>query len=75
MNSLKLGWIFPGIVLSVLITVVGVGIYQLNSDKNPWSFDKKQKNHEDFLESVTYDESSMKNTDKIVELSIPVVKE
>ena len=42
MNSLKLGWIFPGIVLIVLITVIGVGIYQLNSDGNPRDFGKKQ---------------------------------
>ena len=44
MNSLKLGWIFPGIVLSVLITVVGVGIYQLNSDGNPWDRKKPEYN-------------------------------
>jgi AraC family transcriptional regulator len=37
MNSLKLGLVFPGIVFSVLITVIGVGIYQLNSDENPWN--------------------------------------
>ena len=48
MNSLKLGWIFPGIMLSVLITVIGIGIYQVNSDKNPWSFDKKPVYHHDF---------------------------
>jgi len=60
MNSLKFGWIFPGIVLSVLITVAGVGIYQLNSDKNPWSFDKKQINHRDFLKSVTMEPKMVK---------------
>jgi hypothetical protein len=31
-------WIIPIIVLTVLITVMGVGIYQLNSDGNPWDF-------------------------------------
>ena len=44
MNSLKLGWIFPGIVFSVLLTVVGVGIYQLNSDGNPWDRKKQEYN-------------------------------
>jgi len=38
MNGFKLGWIVPVIVLFVLITVTGVGIYQLNSDGNPWYF-------------------------------------
>jgi hypothetical protein len=41
MNSLKLGWIFPGIMLFVLIIVIGVGIYQLNSDENPWNFSQE----------------------------------
>jgi len=38
MYGLKLGWIVPVIVLFVLITVILVGIYQLNSDGNPWYF-------------------------------------
>jgi hypothetical protein len=38
MNGFKLGWIVPIIVLFVLITVIWVGIYQLNSDGNPWDF-------------------------------------
>ena len=38
MYGLKFGWIIPVIVLFVLITVIGVGIYQLNSDGNPWDF-------------------------------------
>jgi len=38
MYGYKLGWIVPVIVLSVLITVIGVGIYQINSDGNPWDF-------------------------------------
>jgi hypothetical protein len=37
MHSIK-GWIIPIIMLIVLITVIGVGIYQLNSEKNPWDF-------------------------------------
>ena len=76
MNSLKLGWIFPGIVLSVLIIVVGVGIYQLNSDGNPWNRKKPDYNH-DFLGSIPMepkDERSMNNTDKIVDICIPVIK-
>jgi len=38
MYGFKLGWIVPAIVLSVLLAVIGVGIYQLNSDGNPWNF-------------------------------------
>ena len=38
MFGYKLGWIVPAIVLFVLITVIGVGIYQINSDGNPWNF-------------------------------------
>jgi hypothetical protein len=38
MYGFKLGWIVPVIVLTILITVMGVGIYQLNSEKNPWDF-------------------------------------
>jgi len=38
MYGYKLGWMIPVIVLSVLIFVIGVGIYQLNSDENPWDF-------------------------------------
>ena len=38
MYGYKIGWIVPVIVLSVLIFVIGVGIYQLNSDGNPWYF-------------------------------------
>jgi len=59
MNSLKLGWIFPGIVLSVLITVIGVGIYQLNSDGNPWDRKKPEYNR-DFLGSVTMEPKIVK---------------
>ena len=40
MFGYKLGWIVPVIVLSVLIAVIGLGIYQLNSDGNPWDFGK-----------------------------------
>jgi hypothetical protein len=32
------GWIVPVIVLITLIAVIGVGIYQLNSEKNPWDY-------------------------------------
>jgi len=37
MDVLKM-WIVPIIVLFILISVIGVGIYQLNSDGNPWYF-------------------------------------
>jgi len=36
MGGFKLGWIVPVIVLTILITVIGVGIYQVNHDGNPW---------------------------------------
>jgi len=38
MNGSKLGRIVPVIVLFVLFSVIGVGIYQFNSDGNPWNF-------------------------------------
>jgi len=38
MYGYKLGWIVSAIVLFVLIAVIGLGIYQLNSDGNPWNF-------------------------------------
>jgi len=59
MNSLKLGWIFPGIVFSVLFTVVGVGIYQLNSDENPWDRKKPEYNR-DFSGSVPMEPKMVK---------------
>jgi len=34
----KLGWLVPVIVLIILLIVIGVGIYQLNSEGNPWNF-------------------------------------
>jgi hypothetical protein len=38
MYGLKLVWIVPVIVLIILIAVIGVGIFQVNSEKNPWDF-------------------------------------
>jgi hypothetical protein len=38
MYGYKLGWIVQVIVFSVLIIVIGVGIYQINSNGNPWDF-------------------------------------
>ena len=38
MYGLKLSWIIPVIILFFLIVVIGVGIYQINSDRNPWDF-------------------------------------
>jgi hypothetical protein len=37
MYGLK-GWMVPIIVLIVLIAVIGVGIFQINSKENPWDF-------------------------------------
>jgi hypothetical protein len=38
MYGFKSGWIISVFVLIILIAVVGVGIYQLNSENNPWDF-------------------------------------
>jgi hypothetical protein len=35
MNYFK-GWIVPIIMLSILLTVIWVGIFQANSEINPW---------------------------------------
>jgi len=43
MNGLKLGWIVLVVVLITLIIVIAVGIYQLNSDGNPWDFGEVPK--------------------------------
>jgi len=44
MNCLKLGLIIPIIILSILITVIGVSIYQINSDENLWDLKKSEYN-------------------------------
>jgi len=36
--------IFPFIVLAILIAVIGVGIYQLFSDRNPWNLGISNEN-------------------------------
>jgi len=38
MCGFKLGWLVPVFVLIILLIVMGVGIYQTNSNKNPWNF-------------------------------------
>jgi len=38
MYDFKFRWLVPIIVLFILLIVIGVGIYQLNSDGNPWNF-------------------------------------
>jgi len=38
MCGFKIGWIIPVIVFFVLFSVIGVGIYQINSNGNPWNF-------------------------------------
>ena len=49
MYGFKLGWIVPAIVLLILIAVVGVGMYQLNSDGNPWYFESDTNSGWEFL--------------------------
>ena len=49
MSSLKIGWIVPAIVLFFLFIVIGVGIYQLNSDGNPWRFGEEPVYQWNFL--------------------------
>jgi len=49
MSSLKIGWIVPVFVLIVLLTVIGIGIYQLNSDGNPWHFGEEPVYQWEFL--------------------------
>jgi len=49
MYGLKSDWIIPIIVLFILFTVIGVGIYQINSDENPWYFGKEPAYQWDFL--------------------------
>jgi len=46
MSGFKLGWLVPVIVLLILLTVIGVGIYQINSNKNPWNFSKTSSSAE-----------------------------
>jgi len=41
MYGYKLGWIILAIVLIILVAVIGVGIYQLNAEGNPWNFWRK----------------------------------
>jgi len=38
MFGYKLGLIVPVVVFFVLFSVIGVGIYQINFDGNPWYF-------------------------------------
>jgi hypothetical protein len=49
MYGFKFGWIVPVIVLFVLFTVIGVGIYQLNSDGNPWYLESNTNSGWGFL--------------------------
>jgi hypothetical protein len=49
MCGIKIGWIIPVIVLMVLITVIGIGIYQINSDGNPWFFGEEPVYQWEFL--------------------------
>jgi len=44
MNSLKLGWIIPGIIFSILIAIIGISIYQINTGKNPWEHKNPEYN-------------------------------
>jgi len=49
MFGLKFGKIVPFIMLLIIITVILVGIYQLNSDGNPWYFGREPEYQWDFL--------------------------
>jgi hypothetical protein len=49
MYGLK-GWILPIIVLIALIVTIWVGIYQLNSDGNPWYFGESEPQSWYFLD-------------------------
>jgi len=50
MFSSKIGWIIPFIVLFILFSVIAVGIYQLNTNGNPWFFGKEPVYHWEFLD-------------------------
>ncbi|GBU27560.1 hypothetical protein R84B8_01094 [Treponema sp. R8-4-B8] len=49
MYGIRFSWIVPIIILFVLTAVIGIGIYQLNSDGNPWFFGKEPEYVWDFL--------------------------
>jgi hypothetical protein len=49
MYGLKSDWTIPIIILFIFISVIGIGIYQLNSDGNPWYFGKEPVYQWDFL--------------------------
>ena len=49
MCGLGFGRIIPIIMLFIIITVIVVGIYQLNSDGNPWYFGEEPVYQLEFL--------------------------
>jgi hypothetical protein len=58
MYGFKLGWVVPAIVLSVLLIVIGVGIYQVNMNENPWYFGETNANAGwEFLKNSSYNDS------------------
>jgi len=59
MFGFKMGWIVSIIVLSVFISVMGVGIYQSNSDGNPWYFGGSNPNAGwAFLKKTNFNDSA-----------------
>jgi hypothetical protein len=50
MYGIKLGWIIPIIILFVLFVVIGVGVYQINSDRNPWFFGEEPAYNKNLLD-------------------------
>jgi hypothetical protein len=60
MYGLKVGWIIPVIVLSALLVVIGVGIYQINLNENPWCFGESNTDAGwEFLKNSSYNDSAI----------------
>ena len=60
MYGFKFGWIVPAIVLFALLVVMGVGIYQVNMNENPWYFGESNTNAGwEFLKNSAYNDSAI----------------
>jgi len=60
MYGFKFGWIVPAVVLSFLLIVIGVGIYQVNMNRNPWYFGETNTNAGwEFLKNSGYNDSAI----------------
>jgi len=49
MYGIRFDWLIPVIVLSVLVAVLGLGIYQINSDRNPWDFGRNDNLNQELV--------------------------